>query len=1065
MPLTVSACATGASCAGTADEVKTTVVYGTTGTANNLLPTQVSSGSGTTTLATVTTAYDHNGDTLTVDGPLSGTADTTRYRYDASRRMVGVIGPDPDGAGAGLHRAQRVTYDVDGSPTLTEVGTTTGYGDAAWTGFVSLQQAATQYDPLKRPVTTRVQAGGVTYAASQATYDPSGRVMCTAQRMNPAVFSALPISACTAGTTGGFGPDRIAQTTYDLAGRPITMTTALGRPEAITESVTYTANGQPQSLTDGEGNVSVMVHDPQDRLSRLRYPNATGGGTSTTDYEEYGYDAASNVVTIRNRAGETITTTYDALNRPTLVDAPVGTDDVIYVYDNLGRLKQATNATGAVVFTYDALGRVVREDTPLTGTLPLPGLGSQYDAAGRRTRLTWPGGSYYATYDYDLYGNVTRIRDSVSVAGGKGVDATYTYDHLGRRTGIVRSGAGSTTYGYDAVSRLTSLSQNPTGTAQDVTWAYTHNSAGQIVGRTVSNSSYVYAPVTGSTTYVNNDLNQVTTAGGTAIAYDARQNITTGLGTTYGYDAVSQLTTAGTATMAYDPLGRLYRSVGTADSRFLYDGAQAVAEYDASGNLIRRHVPGTSLDETVATYEGAGPPSSQFLLADERGSVVAVTDYLGTVGTINRYDEYGVPASGNAGRFQYTGQMWLPDASVYHYRARAYAPQIGRFLQTDPIGYAAGANLYVYVGADPINFSDPWGLDPIVIDGTSFEVCIVEVTGPQGTVNDTSGIPVEVCYVRRTSVSRGLPGGGGNGLIGYGGGGRRSIYESFPGARYGHGRASDDPTAAAYAIARNRALSDNAWMGAAALGAPASIMLIEAGAIGGAAWAGRLASKLCNCFVEGTPVHTRDGVKSIEDIAVGDLVLARDEVTGETAYKPVTALIAGTERQIWAVTVEIVAVDGTARRETIGTTDEHPWRLVGGQWRETAELAPGDELVNTIQVRATVVSVTQTHHIESTFNFEVEGFHTYFVGNAGLLVHNLCKPLYGPIANFRRSLASSGQTPRWMNQWLRQGRSPPGHEIDHLVARSAGGTNSPANLRLRTTADHRNRHLFYHPWR
>lgn len=107
----------------------------------------------------MTTTYDHNGDTLTVDGPLAGTADTTRYRYDASRRMVGVIGPDPDGAGAGLHRAQKVTYDIDGSPTLTEVGTTTGYGDAAWTGFVSLQQAATQYDPLKRPVTTRVQAG------------------------------------------------------------------------------------------------------------------------------------------------------------------------------------------------------------------------------------------------------------------------------------------------------------------------------------------------------------------------------------------------------------------------------------------------------------------------------------------------------------------------------------------------------------------------------------------------------------------------------------------------------------------------------------------------------------------------------------------------------------------------------------------------------------------------------------------------------------------------------------------------------------------------------------------
>ena len=204
----------------------------------------------------------------------------------------------------------------------------------------------------------------------------------------------------------------------------------------------------------------------------------------------------------------------------------------------------------------------------------------------------------------------------------------------------------------------------------------------------------------------------MTTAGGTAIAYDARQNITTGLGTTYGYDAVSQLKTAGSATLSYDPLGRLFETSGTTDSRFLYDGVQAVAEYDASGNLVRRHVPGPGLDGTVATYDGPGPSSSQFLLTDERGSVVAITDHLGSVSTLNRYDEYGVPATGNTGRFQYTGQMWVPEAGVYHYRARAYAPQIGRFLQTDPIGYAAGANLYGYVGADPVNFTDPWGLGP-----------------------------------------------------------------------------------------------------------------------------------------------------------------------------------------------------------------------------------------------------------------------------------------------------------------------------------------------------------------
>ncbi len=74
----------------------------------------------------------------------------------------------------------------------------------------------------------------------------------------------------------------------------------------------------------------------------------------------------------------------------------------------------------------------------------------------------------------------------------------------------------------------------------------------------------------------------------------------------------------------------------------------------------------------------------------------------------NAYDEYGRPAPGNQGRFQYTGQMWLAEVGLYHYKARAYSPGLGRFLQTDPIGYAEGLNLYAYVGGDPSAFE---GLD------------------------------------------------------------------------------------------------------------------------------------------------------------------------------------------------------------------------------------------------------------------------------------------------------------------------------------------------------------------
>lgn len=497
----------------------------------------------------------------------------------------------------------------------------------------------------------------------------------------------------------------------------------------------YNENGRLSAIVDANGNETDYDYDDFDRLTTITYPDGS--------QESFAYDAASNITGFTNRAGQTIAYQYDALNRVVQKDWPGSQRTIKYRYDIAGRIVDVNDNGSLTQYSYDRVGRVIQINDPENRIIKY-----EYDNLGRRTKLTYPDNTYI-TYQYDADNRLTKIKyQDVMVS-------KYTCDDLGRRTLLEYGNGTNAAYLYDIGDRLTRITNNispvidiqytdydSVGNRKNMivsgigTTTYTYDRLYQLTfadypaGFVFSDSNFYYdclgsrtqVIADATTTYKHNKLNQYDSVGTTNYSYDIKGNLTNDGTDKYYYDCQNRLTDVNTVAGSrvshydYDYQGRRTQKTEYSNqkiTKFCYDGEQIIAEFE-NGVLVRKYVYGPAIDEPVCMITVSGQNETKYYYHyDGLGSVVALSDSSGNKVEQYNYDAFGTPSGtmtvGN--RFLFTGRQYDSETSLYYYRARYYKPSIGRFLQSDPIGYGSSINLYLYCGNNPICYLDPYGLD------------------------------------------------------------------------------------------------------------------------------------------------------------------------------------------------------------------------------------------------------------------------------------------------------------------------------------------------------------------
>jgi RHS repeat-associated protein len=638
--------------------------------------------------------------------------------YDENRRKNSIT------VAVGTSDAATTTFAYDLNGNLTSVVAPKEQPGQQFAG----QSTTTTYDERNRPYSVRDPLGNVT----SCMYDAAGRKASVTRANGQVVtFDSYDAMNRLLQQTAKQTPDPDAVTKYHYLSSGLLDWMKDPRLVAINSSYSYS-----------------YQYDLMGRKLSLTYPPDSGNVQRS---ESWHYDTAGRIDTFTNRNGNTGRTLYDNLNRAYNIawDDSGLTPTVTMSYDAASRVRVINNANANISHSYFDDNLLSSETNTYADTTART-VSYTYDPDANRASIQYPNNAYSFTYDYTGRNQLWHVMNNNTPV------ATYVYDPDGNVTTRTPDNGTSSSYSYDGLDRLTHISHALTGTTRTFDYAYdsvsnrkwtkrdgangdvfgydladqstsillnvpnpdTTSPGAQTINYDANGNRTTFSAYGLTDTYTTNNLNQYTQRNSSTATYDTKGNMTAGFdGSPYAYDAQSRLLSATkggtTETFKYDSLNRqVSRTIGAGSPVYnVYDGWNLIAEYSAG-----------STSPTIAYLGGVkNLTSNLYYYQDGSGSTSHLSDNTGHLLEWYRYDLQGTPifydasntqisASGYSIRHLFTGQQWYSEIGLYDLRNRFYSPDIGRFVQGDPLGFGGDAtNLYRYCGNNPLTRSDPDG--------------------------------------------------------------------------------------------------------------------------------------------------------------------------------------------------------------------------------------------------------------------------------------------------------------------------------------------------------------------